>query len=1002
MALTNVRNLISGGNMQSALTFNGQFIVPHYMGQVDSFSEDKNNSKKTFLPNTATENDVYYVREKERRYIYKGGVWTDNLSTLNGWYKTGITDSINSENAVFSDKSLLAVGNRNTSYNWLGYTLYDFDYTHKYYISGWTKCTGLTSGNGWDSLVYIGGYEYSQGNYSVSNVSGTSFGYASDGKHYVSENVGIAGSVAICKVEFDLPYEATVNFYVVNNQYWSSSYGILGQVDKSVSLEHVSNHTYESNVYWDGYNNKLASERKIKYTIPAGKHYVMVKYSSRDKYVAEGNDEFKFRVEVEAGQEVKNRSIYPHGNSKMTTTNKWMFASTLLDSLKESDTRLMITYARFLNAGTANTDKILTDGWLVVDLTESFGVGKEPNKAWCDQHLSYFNGSVQIDKDIKNDYTIINNTQNPLFVIPSSGTDAYYNHDTNANATVVHSGGSSVTHNAYLKLTGNTTSSVITVDSKYKIPFIRGHKYFIATDVMSPTRTTASTENSYDLVAPMAYTDSNQVKNLRLLNDGSSGSKCVLERKYPKLENPNEWYRAGVIAQTTDLSDSTYFLRFKNNNNKTNREICFTNVIYVDLTATFGEGKEKNLAWCMENIVLDGSGIAKIKNANYVDDHGVNGVNYINFVMKHRSKKLHTKIEYMDKNEKVLGEIKGFTTGGQIDISNSDMIRRTLSLDFVANDKLDMLALKNGALTPNTDSPLWANKRLRISTGIEDYKGNIYWFNQGIFVPTAPDTKVSLSGRTISLKASDKMILADSCVESVIKLTTSNLISTAVKNLVAKVDTSGKFLINNSDYYMPYEYTTNYGDKIVDIIKEVTNLYMDYECYYNLDGYFVFDKMQNKINNIPIWSFKDEYDFTVSRNITSDYRNIYNQFYIWGYTNDSGVQAKYSGSLPDSHPFSAKNIGVHTLTLQDDKWYTNDQCKAQFDYYKQQSSNLINTFSISCAPVYNLNDVNKVINVYDKYMEHPYICLVDSISYPLSPSGLMSINCHQIFDTSKE
>ena len=47
----------------------------------------------------------------------------------------------------------------------------------------------------------------------------------------------------------------------------------------------------------------------------------------------------------------------------------------------------------------ANTNGImLFDGLLVVDLTETFGAGNEPNQEWCDNHITYFDNSTTIYK----------------------------------------------------------------------------------------------------------------------------------------------------------------------------------------------------------------------------------------------------------------------------------------------------------------------------------------------------------------------------------------------------------------------------------------------------------------------------------------------------------------------------------------------------------------------------------------------------------------------------
>lgn len=59
------------------------------------------------------------------------------------------------------------------------------------------------------------------------------------------------------------------------------------------------------------------------------------------------------------------------------------------------------------NASTNNTEiwfggdtagsKAYFDGYLLVDLTETFGAGNEPSKEWCDENIEWFDGTIKIN-----------------------------------------------------------------------------------------------------------------------------------------------------------------------------------------------------------------------------------------------------------------------------------------------------------------------------------------------------------------------------------------------------------------------------------------------------------------------------------------------------------------------------------------------------------------------------------------------------------------------------
>lgn len=49
---------------------------------------------------------------------------------------------------------------------------------------------------------------------------------------------------------------------------------------------------------------------------------------------------------------------------------------------------------------TVNANKpVWCDGLIIIDLTETFGAGNEPDLAWCDAHIPYFDGTRDIDLD---------------------------------------------------------------------------------------------------------------------------------------------------------------------------------------------------------------------------------------------------------------------------------------------------------------------------------------------------------------------------------------------------------------------------------------------------------------------------------------------------------------------------------------------------------------------------------------------------------------------------
>lgn len=160
---------------------------------------------------------------------------------------------------------------------------------------------------GFDSGYYDGiQVNPADGNYSileigkswdVKSVSGAAYGFLLNSEgYYVSQNYHKANSYAICKVFFNLDEEKEVTFNIINYAESSYDFGIFSKIDTDLSLSNAVDSS--TNVYksYKGLSSK--DVQTLTYTIPAGEHYVTVKFrkdSSGDSY----NDTLQFNVNME-------------------------------------------------------------------------------------------------------------------------------------------------------------------------------------------------------------------------------------------------------------------------------------------------------------------------------------------------------------------------------------------------------------------------------------------------------------------------------------------------------------------------------------------------------------------------------------------------------------------------------------------------------------------------------------------------------------------------------
>lgn len=61
-----------------------------------------------------------------------------------------------------------------------------------------------------------------------------------------------------------------------------------------------------------------------------------------------------------------------------------------------------------------STAPMWTDGLMILDLTAAFGAGKEPDKAWCDAYLPFFEDSLEVTAVEREEVAAVTLTPNPV------------------------------------------------------------------------------------------------------------------------------------------------------------------------------------------------------------------------------------------------------------------------------------------------------------------------------------------------------------------------------------------------------------------------------------------------------------------------------------------------------------------------------------------------------------------------------------------------------------
>lgn len=165
--------------------------------------------------------------------------------------------------------------------------------------------------------------------YEVRNVT-TSYGFAMNGNgYYESDNQGRSNTCALCVVNFHLPVDATVTFTVINYAEATYDFGLLSEVDETLSTSASAD---SSNVYWSGQNHNSSSPQTVTYNMTAGDHFVYVKYF-KDNYTDDGNDSLQFKVSITNDEPFTPGTYWEYTIASVTGDHAIIFAVASSDKI---------------------------------------------------------------------------------------------------------------------------------------------------------------------------------------------------------------------------------------------------------------------------------------------------------------------------------------------------------------------------------------------------------------------------------------------------------------------------------------------------------------------------------------------------------------------------------------------------------------------------------------------------------------------------------------------
>ena len=231
----------------------------------------------------------------ENKYM----AYSSNVSISIG-YSYYMDDTIPTFNVTSSDTSVATINDITVENNKLNFNIYSNNLDGKTTITVTGEVTSLKGVHYLKTIEFkVGVNETGEApaiRYEVTNIEGAQYGFELNSNgYYESQNAGINSSYSICKINLISDGSSTLYLDCINSGENNYDYGILSNVDETLSLSYSADSSYFKS--FKGLSS--TSVQTVDYgVLEAGEHFIYVKYR-KDSSASSGNDSLQFKVRLE-------------------------------------------------------------------------------------------------------------------------------------------------------------------------------------------------------------------------------------------------------------------------------------------------------------------------------------------------------------------------------------------------------------------------------------------------------------------------------------------------------------------------------------------------------------------------------------------------------------------------------------------------------------------------------------------------------------------------------
>jgi hypothetical protein len=327
-----------------------------------------------------------------------------------------------------------------------------------------------------------------------------------------------------------------------------------------------------------------------------------------------------------------------------------------------------------------------------------------------------------------------------------------------------------------------------------------------------------------------------------------------------------------------------------------------------------------------------------------------------------RNRLTYCRLDLLNNNLVKVSSLEGQVISGSATIKNeldSNFERRNASLEMILTSDLTTDYFKIAIIN-----------KVQMFMIVEDViSGVSASYNLGIYLFDNPTISVTPEGdNKLSLELLDLINLFNSTyngsLANEIVITeganmSQTILSIAQNNTLMNWQ---KNKIESTDLLVPSDITTDAGSSIVDLLKQLIDLYLNYSCYFDENGFFVYEKLKNRSMDVVIQEFINSDLIINYSNYKKSFSNVKNTITVLGEVVETSTdvttpyQYSYTSTLPDEHPFSVKSLSGQVLlkVVTNDKDQSNEACQSESEYNLNKYSNQGETISLTILPDFRL------------------------------------------------